>query len=692
MIKIAPIILSFTLSFSHLLCASEQLLSKKDVYEKIQEAFDYHFLYKKVDKELALRIGKNFVQQLDYSKCYFTEEEVQTWINPSEELLEERMKAWMNGDFSHFFHITDLFKETIYRRAQIEQEIQNSPQFNTVLSKKDVSTQEWCENLEELRQRLSNLRHLQKQVVSELYPDQAQKHLDKLLSWRKEREEKFTQASRAKYESEIYVNILKAYASALDSHSLYFTQKEATDYVNDLNKKFSGIGVRLKEEVDGYRIMQILENGPAYKSGQLRVDDRIVAVDGQAILDIDLVKGVQLIQGPPGSTVQLTMQRNSQGNSQGNPQAEQKKDSSELSLGEPSTKQTFTISIQRDEISMEEQRYDVQIEKFGDGVIGVLRLYSFYADGKNRSSSDLRQQIINLQNEHNLKAVVLDLRYNTGGYLIEAVEVAGLFLKPGVIVGIKDHKENIQYLRNLHLTPQWEGPLVVLTNRASASSSEILAAALQDYGRSLTLGDSQTYGKGTFQLFLKGTDEGFDPKGVLTITQGNYYTVSGKSPQLTGVKPTIVIPGPLEYEEYGEQFTTYPLPNDSIAPTYEDTMTDLSFFERQYMKRWYTQHQQKRLTNLNKFVELLKSNSENRQQAHSDYQRYLSKRKNQSSHENDEHEPAWDPNENFDFADYQLREALNVTKDLLYLFPETEQANSLPKLTMEHEEELKDAS
>ena len=158
--------------------------------------------------------------------------------------------------------------------------------------------------------------------------------------------------------------------------------------------------------------------------------------------------------------------------------------------------------------------------------------------------------------------------------LSQAVGVTGLFITKGVVVGIKDHTGSIQYLRDLDGKMLWDGPLIVLVNKASASASEIVAQTLQDYGRAIVVGDKNTYGKGSFQTFTLNTSKegSVNPEGEYKVTRGRYYTVSGKTPQLKGVEADIIVPGPLSEMELGEAFAKYPLENDSIKANYDDDL------------------------------------------------------------------------------------------------------------------------
>ena len=258
-------------------------------------------------------------------------------------------------------------------------------------------------------------------------------------------------------------------------------------------------------------------------------------------------------------------------------------------------------------------------------MIAHLRLFSFYQDQKSSSASDLKKAIERIKKEHKLNGVLLDLRGNAGGLLTQAVAVTGLFINKGIVCSIKDNTGKIQHLRELEGNPIWDGPLLVLTNRASASAAEIVAQTLQDYGRSLIIGDDRTFGKGSFQTFTLDPIQNpkVNPKGEYKVTRGCYYTVSGKSPQLIGVKSDIVLPGLLSQLEVGEQFSKFPLENDQIDPHFDDDLADISPFHRMQLGPMYKYNLQTKLTTYEPFLPKLISNSKARIELNKNYQNFL---------------------------------------------------------------------
>ena len=252
--------------------------------------------------------------------------------------------------------------------------------------------------------------------------------------------------------------------------------------------------------------------------------------------------------------------------------------------------------------------------------------------------------------------MILDLRDNSGGLLPSAIDVTSLFIRKGVVVSMKDNDGKIMHFRNLNAQVAYLGPLIVLVNKLSASGSEIVAQALQDYGRALIVGET-SFGKGTAQIFtLDGSATGkVNPKGEFKVTKGVYYTVSGKSPQLVGVKPDIEMPGVTNALELSEEFSKYPLENDQIQNHFDDELADIPFFQRQRLKEMYKIGRQKKEDLFAQYLDRLKTNQKVRTEKDQDYQAFLKALKN-----NDE-------NYELKMRDFQKEEAVSLLKDFIFM-------------------------
>ena len=371
--------------------------------------------------------------------------------------------------------------------------------------------------------------------------------------------------------------LLKQYLSSFlrvyDPHSDYLSPSNVEDF--DINMKLSlvGIGAMLSVDDGAAKIERLISGGPAEKDGRLKPGDKIIAVaqgdsEPQNILHWPLYKAVRLIRGEKGSKVVLTVM----------PKTDQ------------NGTRTKTIDLIRDEVKLEEQAakssiHQIDGEKEKKISIGVITLPDFYADFQatnarekdaRRCSTDVKNLLNTLQN-NNIDGLILDLRNNGGGSLIEAVKIAGYFIPSGPIVQVKNRR-SLQILPDVDPITEYDGPLIILVNRLSASASEILAAAMQDYERAIIVGDEHTHGKGTVQTLMALGDK----KGSLKLTTSSYYRINGGSTQLKGVTPDIIIPSLFDVADTGEKELDYALPWDTIQPAlftrfdnYEDLIPQL---------------------------------------------------------------------------------------------------------------------
>lgn len=370
-------------------------------------------------------------------------------------------------------------------------------------------------------------------------------------------------------------DVLQVYLTALahvyDPHSDYYNRSQLEGFEITMNLSLFGIGAELLSE-DGYcTIRRLLPGGPAEKSKKIKENDRIIAVAQSNqppvdVVDMRLDKAVQLIRGPKGTEVRLTL----------------------IPAGADSSARTV-LTLVRDEIKLEDQEAKAKLielpaQRGGTLRLGVIDLPSFYANfdpsnvrskAEPRSTTlDVRRLLTKLKQEH-VAGVILDLRRNGGGSLEEAINLTGLFIKDGPVVQVKDYDNTVQEDDDPDPAIVYDGPLIVLTSRFSASASEILAGALQDYGRALIVGDSSTHGKGTVQsvqplrepLVHMGVRGLTNDPGALKITIKKFYRASGESTQLKGVVPDVILPSIFsESKEIGEAALENPLPWDTIKP------------------------------------------------------------------------------------------------------------------------------
>ncbi|MCB1118375.1 MAG: PDZ domain-containing protein [Chlamydiia bacterium] len=621
-----------------LLMAKLPELQPSDVTEKLQEIMEAHVYYKEMSPMLMGRVLKNYLEELDPVKTYFLKPEIEPWLDPSEETLNQVLSQYQQGNFDTFYQIRDVLVQAIERRHRLEEQIA-TVELPEKVKYADFQKMDWLETEEELLTRLAKIRAMQVDATTKLSPDLKDKALQLIKKRQKKVEGNALNDDPDHVRNAVLSYFMKSAAAALDSHTVYFTPEEAKQFLISVQSRLFGIGAALRDDLNGFSIIKIIDGGPASRGGELQLKDRVIAVNGEPVVGMEITDAVQLIRGEEDTQVVLTVVR----------QVDEEE-------------KTLHITITRGEVVLKEARFESSVEPFGDGVVAYLRLFTFYQDPDHSSAGDITKELNRLKKEYNIKGVVLDLRDNTGGLLAQAVAVTGLFISRGVVVSIKDADGNVQHLRDIDGETIWNGPLIVMVNRASASASEIVSQTLQDYGRALIVGDDHSYGKGSFQTFTLNTEQENDvnPKGEYTVTRGLYYTVAGHSPQLNGVQADVVVPSVLSQSDIGERFTKYPIESESIPDSFDDKLEDIPFFQRQRIKPLYLVHLQKREQPYQPYLELLKSNSEKRIANNKNYQSFLAQIKKVET--TGEEEPL-----KFGQNDLQLAETMNVMKDLILL-------------------------
>jgi carboxyl-terminal processing protease len=366
---------------------------------------------------------------------------------------------------------------------------------------------------------------------------------------------------------DIIRDFLTTLALTYDPHSEYLSKSDLENFSINMRLSLVGIGAVLHSE-DGYaKIMELVAGGPAERDGRLKVNDRISAVaqgDGAFVdcVGMKLDKVVDMIRGKKGTTVRLQV----------------------IAARGTDPSQRTVINIVRDEIKLKEQAAKADLIEAASPTggtpvkIGWITLPSFYADmehsgeaGAKSTTTDVLA-LLNRLKQENIGGLVMDLRQNGGGSLDEAVKLTGLFINKGPVVQAKDANGMVHISRDRDPSIAWDGPMIVLTNRLSASASEIFAAALQDYGRAIIVGDESTFGKGTVQTMLEIGKFipflGSDPSdaGALKLTIQKFYRIAGGSTQLKGVLSDIRIPSRYDRPDFGESDLKDPMPYDEVEP------------------------------------------------------------------------------------------------------------------------------
>ncbi|MBN7824386.1 carboxy terminal-processing peptidase [Bowmanella dokdonensis] len=369
--------------------------------------------------------------------------------------------------------------------------------------------------------------------------------IKELLTKRYERAIKRLQQTQSE---DVFQTVMNSFARSIEAHTSYLSPRNAERFQMEMNLSFEGIGAVLQSEDDYTVIRSIVPGGPADLSKQVKPEDKIIGVaqDDEEFIDVvgwRLDEVVELIKGPKGSIVRL-----------------------QVIKGSSDTATPEVVSLTRDKIKLEDRaaKSEIYVPEEGPNKgdkLGVISIPSFY----NNLHEDVRVEIEKLK-EQKVQGIIVDLRGNGGGSLMEATLLTGLFIDKGPVVQIRDSAGRIREERDTDGLVYYEGPMTVLVDRYSASASEIFAAAMQDYGRALIVGE-QTFGKGTVQQH-RGLGRIYDlydnPLGSVQFTIAKFYRINGGSTQHKGVVPDILFPSPIEPAEWGESREENALPWDSI--------------------------------------------------------------------------------------------------------------------------------
>jgi carboxyl-terminal processing protease len=358
---------------------------------------------------------------------------------------------------------------------------------------------------------------------------------------------------------DIYGGFLNAFASALDPHSSYYPPEAVEDFDIQMSLSLDGIGVALSSK-DGYAIVErIIPGGATDKASALKPGDKIIAVAQEHeepvdIIDMSLRDVVSIIRGERGTKVQITFLR--------------KTDKTER----------LEVEITRDKVTIADSAASVEFEEVEIGgktrKLAILDLPTFYGDSdpnKRQSGRDVRDLLRQVRDEK-ADGLLLDLSRNGGGKLESSVEIAGLFIREGGIVAIRNVFSDIQILSDTDEEIVYDGPLVILTSRLTASASEIVAGAMKDYGRAVIVGDDHTFGKGTVQSFVNQPGR----LGAIKVTTAMFFRPGGTSTQHDGVAADIVIPSVFATKDLGERYNDYSLTSQTIPPFLEKPVTRMS--------------------------------------------------------------------------------------------------------------------
>ena len=562
-----------------------------------------HYDAKEVNDSFSSEVYKDYLEALDPLKRYFYASDIEEF-KKYETLLDDEIK---NSEINFFDLTHTRLLERMTEAEGIYEEILEQP-FDFSKNEKldtDYSKRDYVNSKEEMKERwrkqlkfsaISNYYEEKKEQERELKnnPDYAAKTDAELEKEARELTKNalteyfdFTHDLERKDWFSVYVN---AIVEEFDPHTFYFAPQDKDRFDMAMSGKLEGIGARLQKKNDNVKIVEVISGGPAWRGEEVEVGDEIIKVKQQdekepvSVVGMPLDDAVDLIKGPKGSKVTLTLKK------------------VDGTIQE--------VDIIRDVVEIEETYAKAaKVEKDGR-TYGVINLPKFYFDMEDyterNAASDVKKEIIRLK-EEGMDGLVLDLRNNGGGSLKTVVDIAGLFIKEGPVVQVKSKLEGQEVLKDNDPSILWDGPLVILVNELSASASEILAAAMQDYKRAVIIGSKQTYGKGTVQNVLDLNrwvkNNKLGDLGALKMTTQKFYRVNGGSTQLEGVKSDVIVPDRYSFIDIGEKDQKNPLPWDQIEAASFIVWDGYIDFEETLS------NSQKRMAE-NAHIELIKENAE----------------------------------------------------------------------------------
>ena len=519
-----------------------------------------HYSRQKLDDKMSARFLKNYIEALDYYRLYFTQKDIDALNVKYATTLDEDI---ILGKPEPAFVIYNIYKKRVEERAaKVKELLKKDYKFDSDRAIEiDRKAAPWPKDEAEAE------RLWRDRLEGELLQESMNKHaVDTPVKVLTRRYDQLLRNLKEQTKDDVVKIFLTVLAQTYDPHSEYMSRSELENFSINMRLSLVGIGAVLQSDEGYAKIMELVPGGPASKDARLKVGDRVTAVaqgekDFVDAVDMKLDKVVEMIRGKKSTVVRLQV----------------------LPANAPDPSVRKVIEITREEIKLKDQEAKAEIieRPAPDGHIqrlGWIVLPSFYADmersgvaGAKSTTKDVLA-LVNRLKQEKVEGIVMDLRRDGGGSLEEAVNLTGLFIKKGPVVQAKDSNGNIHVSKDRDASVAWDGPLLVCTNRLSASASEIFAAALQDYNRAVVVGDSSTFGKGTVQTMLEigrimpflggGTNEA----GALKLTIQKFYRIAGGSTQLRGVESDVKLPSLYDHNTIGESALKGPLPYDTVEP------------------------------------------------------------------------------------------------------------------------------
>ena len=568
-----------------------------------------HYVQKDLNDNFSEHVYNEFINSLDPSKRYFTQEDLKEFSQFKYE-IDNQLK---NSKIDFYKLVYGRFLEKIKAAKLTYKTLLQEPFNYNKKEEIDIDYEKipFAKNENELLDFWR--KQLKLQIVSRVQEAEEQQK-EKLKEDKKTKIKSFsTLESEARKEvlknmEDLYVRIeelensdwystfLNSVVSGFDPHTTYMSPRIKSRFDQDMSGKLEGIGARLQKEGIYTKIVELISGGPAWKQGDLEPGDIILKVaqgDGEPleIVGMRLDDAITFIKGKKGTEVRLTVKKKLDGS-------------------------TKVIPITRDIVELEETFVKSSIVEKNGKKYGVINLPKFYIDfqdvKKRNAASDMKLEIERLKSE-NVEGLIVDLRNNGGGSLKTVIDIGGLFIDQGPIVQVKYRGEDAIIKNDTDSKTHWSGPLVVMVNEMSASASEIFAAAMQDYGRGVIIGGKQTYGKGTVQNVLPlnyYVKKYPDDLGALKMTIQKFYRINGGSTQIEGVYSDIAMPDRFSYMEFGERDLDGALPWDKVQQAKYSKTNSYENFNEVVTNSKNRINNDKKFISINEYAKWLKQNQD----------------------------------------------------------------------------------
>lgn len=575
----------------------QQQLVIKEVVNLIES---YNYKKVQVNDSISSLILDKYIKALDQGKNYFLASDIKEFEKYRFTLDDD----FKNGDLSGPFYIYNVYAKRLneyftYSLAQIKNKYDFNQNDTYVYDREKMP---WAVSTTALNDTWK--KRVKYELVNLNLAGSAEaKNVETLTK----RYQNLKSQIAKNNNQDVFQILMDAFTESIDPHTNYFVPARATEFNEEMSRSFEGIGARLQLENEVVKIAEIIPGGPAFKGKQLTAGDRIIAVaqgneDFVDIVGWRLDATVSKIKGPKGTKVRLKV----------------------IPVGKEMSSKPVIIEMMREKVILEDQSAKKKVKTINsngkDYKVGIISLPAFYADfkaanagDKNYKSTtrDVRKLIDSLKNIDKVDAILMDLRGNGGGSLVEAISLTGLFIDKGPVVQVKDLRGKIEVDEDENTGVAWDGPFGVMVDRLSASASEIFAGAIQDYGRGIIMG-SQTYGKGTVQssidlnklvnpgmlqkiagLVTRDKTLGTSPNatsaadinlGQINLTMAKFYRVAGSSTQHKGVMPDVVLPSVYPMDKIGEDTEPSALPWDVIPSSSFTAVANLSAVKAGLMK------------------------------------------------------------------------------------------------------------